>query len=155
MTDKREYYFKSSKTTVILEGSFLRIKRKGLTNVINHGLDGEKSIDLRNVTSVQLKEPRITTGYLQFAFSGSNEGKSGVFEAVKDENTIAFIKKDSEKAHEIKKYAENIMNSKYNSTPTASPASASEEIRKYKELLDDGIISEEEFQTKKKQLLEM
>lgn len=33
------------------------------------------------------------------------------------------------------------------------PVSSAEEIRKYKELLDDGIITEEEFQAKKTQLL--
>ncbi|MBU8597785.1 SHOCT domain-containing protein [Alkalihalobacillus clausii] len=36
-------------------------------------------------------------------------------------------------------------------TMTASPA---DEIRKYKSLLDDGIISEEEFEKKKKELLD-
>lgn len=34
-----------------------------------------------------------------------------------------------------------------------NPTSAADELRKYKELLDDGIISQEEFDQKKKQLL--
>lgn len=34
-----------------------------------------------------------------------------------------------------------------------SPTSAADEIRKYKELLDEGIITAEEFEQKKKQLL--
>lgn len=38
---------------------------------------------------------------------------------------------------------------------TVSNFSAADEIIKYKKLLDDGIISEEEFQTKKKQLLKL
>ncbi len=33
--------------------------------------------------------------------------------------------------------------------------SSADEIRKYKELLDDGIITEEEFNAKKKQLLNL
>lgn len=37
--------------------------------------------------------------------------------------------------------------------PTASTVSIPDEIRKFKELLDDGIITQEEFDTKKKQLL--
>ena len=32
---------------------------------------------------------------------------------------------------------------------------AAEELKKYKELLDKGVITEEEYQEKKKQLLEM
>ena len=37
--------------------------------------------------------------------------------------------------------------------PAASGTSAADEIRKYKELLDEGIITQEEFDAKKKQLL--
>lgn len=39
------------------------------------------------------------------------------------------------------------------SAPAATTVDASEELRKYKALVDDGIISEEDFAEKKKQLL--
>lgn len=42
-----------------------------------------------------------------------------------------------------------------NHTKNNSGASAADEIRKFKGLLDDGIISQEEFEMKKKQLLEL
>ncbi|WP_376701054.1 SHOCT domain-containing protein [Listeria grandensis] len=38
------------------------------------------------------------------------------------------------------------------SSPVTSPA---DELRKFKDLLDDGIITQEEFSDKKKQLLEL
>ena len=41
------------------------------------------------------------------------------------------------------------------STNKTNNTDTSEEIRKFKALLDDGIITIEEFETKKKQLLEM
>ena len=39
--------------------------------------------------------------------------------------------------------------------PDYSITSAADEIRKYKSLLDDGIITQEEFEAKKKQLLNL
>jgi predicted Zn-dependent peptidase len=41
---------------------------------------------------------------------------------------------------------------KETATTTVTPSSA-DELRKFKELLDSGIITQEEFDTKKKQLL--
>ena len=38
-------------------------------------------------------------------------------------------------------------------TVQAAPASSAEELRQYKQLLEDGVISQEEFDAKKKQLL--
>lgn len=37
--------------------------------------------------------------------------------------------------------------------PDAKNFSSADELRKFKELLDDGIITQEEFETKKKELL--
>lgn len=45
-----------------------------------------------------------------------------------------------------------------NRAPSPIPSfgqSAAEDLKKYKELLDDGVITQEEFQEKKKKLLEM
>lgn len=155
----KEYTFKSAgKTTVTVDGNFLRIKRKGMLNFVNHGMDGEKTIDITNMSGIQMKEAgSITSGYLQFIVLGSKESKGGLFSATQDENTIMFIKKEQEMANEIKVYVENILSNK-NAVKTTSEekelkVDTVDEIRKYKALAEDGIITEEEFQTKKKQLL--
>lgn len=41
------------------------------------------------------------------------------------------------------------------SAPSAQASNAADELKKFKELLDQGVITEEEFQTKKAQLLKM
>ena len=42
----------------------------------------------------------------------------------------------------------------YTPTPTAkAPTSSADELKKYKDLLDKGVITQEEFDAKKKQLL--
>lgn len=150
--------FKSAgKTTVTLDGNFLRIKRKGALNLLNHGMDGEKSIDINNVSGVQMKEAgALTNGYIQFIFSGSKESKGGLFAATQDENTIMFAKKEQKMADEIKAYVENILANKHSfvaAPQQETKADPVDEIRRYKALADEGIISEDEFQQKKKQLL--
>ena len=78
---------------------------------------------------------------------GSKESKGGVFAATKDENTVMFVKR-AKMAEEIKTYIEGILSNK-GQTQVAATTSGADEILKYKELLDQGIITEEEFQAKK------
>lgn len=54
------------------------------------------------------------------------------------------------KASDIKNKAESYINDQ-----NSNPNDPFEEIKKYKELLDLGIITEEEFQTKKNELLDL
>jgi hypothetical protein len=150
----KEFEFKGAgKTTITLDGNFLRIKRKGFLNASNHGLDGEKSIDINNITGVQFKESGITSGYIQFLIKGSSESKGGIFAAARDENSVLFIKKEQKMAEEIKAYVENIMTNK-NSSTIVQPLSAADELKKFAELKDAGIITEEEFNAKKDNLVE-
>lgn len=150
----RIFEFKGAgKTIVKIEGNFIRLKRKGALNFLNHGLDGEKTIDINNMTGIQIKEANFfTNGYIQFIFMGSQESKRGVMAAATDENTVMFTKREQKMAEEIKEYIESILVNKSKSQVAAS-VSGADEILKYKELLDQGIITEEDFQAKKKQLL--
>ncbi|MGX5475990.1 DUF4429 domain-containing protein [Bacillus toyonensis] len=150
----RIFEFKGAgKTIVRIEGNFIRLKRKGALNFLNHGLDGEKTIDINNMTGIQIKKANfITNGYIQFIFMGSQESKRGVMAAATDENTVMFTKREQKMAEEIKEYIENILVNK-SKPQVAAAISGADEILKYKELLDQGVITEEEFKSKKKQLL--
>lgn len=150
----RIFEFKGAgKTIVKIEGNFIRLKRKGALNFLNHGLDGEKTIDINNMTGIQIKKANFfTNGYIQFIFMGSQESKRGVMAAATDENTVMFTKREQKMAEEIKEYIESILVNKSKPLVAAS-VSGADEILKYKELLDQGVITEEEFRAKKKQLL--
>lgn len=104
------FYIKSSKTTIRLDNKFLRIARGGLNNAILQGLDGEKTILLGSITAFQIKEPGMTTGYMQFIYPGSSDVKAGVWSAVKDENTIAFSKNEKSTILAIKNAIEAKLN---------------------------------------------
>lgn len=101
------FEIKHAKAVIRIDNHFIRIARKAnFTNVVLQGLDGEKSIVLNQVTAYQLKAPGKTTGYLQIVYPGSQDTKGGVFDAVKDENTIIFLDEDIPKIVEIKNILE-------------------------------------------------
>ena len=135
------------------------IQHKGVLNLFAMGLKGDKTIYFNNITSVQLKKGGWTAGYLQFSILGGRENVAGVLGATQDENTITFNSNKNDEAEKIAEYINKKLSEIRNgfmqpqvvsTAPTSSPA---DEIRKYKELLDMGAITQEEFDAKKKQIL--
>jgi hypothetical protein len=130
------------------------IKRKGFAAKVFYGFTnpkGEKTIYLDQITAIQIKQPYFTSGYMQFTIPGGIESRTGVFDATRDENSVVIQSKQQyEIASEIKNIIEKLRSS---SSVTAGVSSNADELRKFKQLMDDGIISKEEFEQKKKQLL--
>ena len=142
-----KYYFRSNgKYEVEINSNLITITNKGAQNFINKGAVGTKTIKIENITGVQFKEWGNLTGYIQFILMGQ-EVKGGALAAVQDENTITFSTRTEEGwAREIKEYIESY-------SPNTNNISAADEILKYKNLLDLGAITQEEFDCKKKELL--
>lgn len=131
----------------------LVIRRKGAISFITQGLKGDKEIQIKQISSIQLKSPSfVTNGYIQFGFLGGQETKGGLFNATKDENTIMFNKKQEDDFLEIKKIIEEKLDQHNNREPNKSPSGLND-LEKLAELRDKGIITEEEFQAKKKKIL--
>jgi len=129
--------------------------KAGLGSFITGNIsDGEKTIYYADCIGVQFKKSGLQIGYLQFETSGGimNNKANNFF----NENTFTWDKpqQSNEKMEEVSQYVkervEYYKNAKNAPVAATSPA---EEIKKYKELLDMGVISQEEFNTKKKQLL--
>lgn len=132
---------------------------------------GERRVDLRNVSGVEtFSRVNTANGYLRFINKGSRRNSlydceyfffnnSIPFESKKIKQRIDTIKNIlSERISVIEREAEAIAVQKQQrvaDTPTVpqNKVDAFEEIRKFKQLLDEGIISEGEFNIKKKQLL--
>ena len=140
----------NGKYTIEVTKGAIKVTQKGLLNTITKGLVGAKTFSVKNLSGVQYKAPGMTTGYIQFVLIGSNETKSGVFGAVKDENTILFTKKEESLIRELKEFIEYSIE---NPNSQKKEESGFSDLHKLKELLDDGIITEEEFAVKKKQIL--
>ncbi len=133
------------------------IRRKGILSAINQGLKGEKRIPYSSITSVQFKEPGMTTGYIQFGVLGGRESKGGVFDATQDENTVLFLKNAANEFRQLRDLVETrSMATKHgNSRPVAAAPSANfaEELTRLADLRDRGVLTEDEFSAQKDRLL--
>ena len=122
----------------------------------SNATDGEKIIYYKDIIGIQYKEPGFTVGYLQLETSAPsmNNGISNFF----GENSFTFDNSgDSVGVLEMQPIVEYIKKRvedyKRNDSGTVQAVSAADEIKKFKELLDMGVITQEEFDAKKKQLL--
>lgn len=134
------------------------ISRQGFTAKAIYGLTkGDKSIYLNQISAIQIKEAGFSGGYIQFSLAGGNESTKGRWDAASDENSVTFASTQNDAALDIKKKIEEIKeeSQKKQNAPTyiKNEVSSADEILKFKNLLDLGIITQDEFNTKKKQLL--
>lgn len=153
---RKEYKFNGSTagtSIIILEDNKITIKRKGICSLVNHGLKGEKTIQISSITGTQYKKSGIANGYLQFIITGSQKTKGGLSSAQKDENSVVWVyKKCNEYAEEIIRYIEE-----HNSIKDPSNVMVKEDkydkLAKIKKLLDDGILTQKEFEEEKQEIL--
>ncbi|GGB52927.1 SHOCT domain-containing protein [Fictibacillus barbaricus] len=144
------YEFKGSNGTLVVQPTKVILK---YGKFLGSG-KGEKEIRIKSITGIQIKKPGLLAGYIQFAFSGGKEqnGRS-VFDATKDENTIMCSnKKQYEGFLTAKELIEKYQDEMDNGNKSTSVSTA-DEIKKLADLRDSGILTEEEFAAKKKQLL--
>jgi len=150
--EQKEY--KGYNGTIILTDTGVIIKR-GLKGFLLGGgmIRGDKSIPYTSIIAVQFKKAGLVAGYLQLTLTGGSEAKGGLFQSATDENTInfhAWTKKDNELFAEAKELIEQKIHQSKGGSPIKSDA---ENLEKFAELRDKGIITAEEFKAKKKQLL--
>ena len=112
----------------------------------------EISIPFDSIISVIYKKPSfLNKGTLEFKTAQAGYGAInwgfGISTQLNDANTILFNKENDCIAIEIKNYIEN--SKKGNASNNVDYS----QLQKLKELLDGGVISQEEFDAKKKQIL--
>lgn len=147
----------------IFENKCIITTKVTLGSLLTHNAtDGAKTIYYADVVSVQFKEPGITIGYLQLETPGltMNNATSNFF----NENSFTFDTTviSTEKMREVAAYVENrVQEIKHPKAETpaqiapAAPFSVADELLKFKQLLDMGVLTQEEFDKKKNELLNL
>lgn len=145
--------YKGYNGTIILTDTGVVIKRGAKGFLLGGGmLRGDKTIPYGSIVAVQCKKAGIMSGYLQLSLRGGSEAKSGVNEAVKDENTVTFQANKNKMFLELKELIEQKMH-QYSQGGQVSNSTQVNDLEKLARLKEKGIITDEEFTAKKKQLL--
>lgn len=129
------------------------ITHTGVLNFFAMGIKGDKTIYYNDLTAVQFKKAGWLAGYIQFSLPGGMESVGGVFAASSDENTININSYENEIAEKMVAYIQAKIKEARSPKVVSVSTSAADEVIKLKSLLDMGIITQEEFDAKKKQLL--
>ena len=116
--------------------------------------DGEKTIYFEDCIGVQFKESGLQIGYLQFETAGRimNNSASNFF----NENTFTYdtTVQTNEFMVKVAAYVKDRVRACKQKPAAAAPAaSGADELLKFKNLLDMGVITQEEFDKKKQQIL--
>ena len=143
-------------STLKVYSDYLTIKHSGALNFMSkRGLKGEKRINFNSISSIECrKATTMAAGFIQFSIMGSGFG-GGITASAGDENSILFDASKNNLVQQIVDYIEKrrMEISVPQAQQVVNTVSSADELMKFKQLLDQGIISQEEFDAKKKQLL--
>ena len=118
--------------------------------------NSSKMLPMANIMSVSVTPCTLwARGFIEFSVPGGKDSRT-IEEALRNENAFPLAYGQNAEAMKIKAYIEEqIMKHANNKggTTIVQAASPAEELKKMKELLDMGIITQDEFDAKKKQLL--
>lgn len=148
MEDDQNLYY-GYNGQLLLTDTGIVIKRSGLLmSFLSGGMfRGDKTIPYSSIVAVQFRRAGIQFGYIQFSIRGGGEAKGGLMEASKDENSITFLRRSNADFEKAKSHIETRMNE------SAAPRSGLDDLEKLAALKDKGIITQEDFDLKKKSLL--
>lgn len=127
------------------------VKKKGaLISLLNNKFMGDKSFYISDISAIDHRPATmLANGYIRILTPGNTDSGNGVNDAIYDENAIVFKRDKNEVAQKIVATIERLRHQ-----PTSSAVhSPADELRKYKALADDGVITQAEFEAKKKQIL--
>jgi hypothetical protein len=148
---KHEYFAQNA--WLYVDDGGIRIKPHGKMFSKTHT---EKVIPFSQIVSVEYCSPhKMKPGYLYFqTVGGAGNSRSIDRDALKnDENAVFFVAMDDEKVKAIKADIDKAVAQSGAPVVVATAPSSADEILKFKQLLDNGIITQDEFDAKKKQLL--
>lgn len=141
---------------VVYDDKVVLSQKNGLYSALSGTFGGgEKTIYFADCISIQFSKSKILMGHLTFETASVNLAGSNAYH---NANTFIWTTKQqsNEKMEEVanfcRKKMEEIKSGK-NAAAAVSQTSSADELKKFKELLDNGIITQDEFDAKKKQIL--
>jgi len=154
---EKQYEISIPGSTLTVYDDCVSFKHKGAMGFITKGIQGERKLFYKQIASVQFRAATgLTSGFIEFYLDGHHNSKQGggLLSGTQNENRFYFYKRDQDEMKKDHDYIQDKI-SKINIivVEESSTSSNADELRKFKQLFDDGIINEDEFKAKKKELL--
>ncbi|MGW3511190.1 DUF4429 domain-containing protein [Streptomyces sp. NPDC000994] len=156
-----DMYAKGTGGQLRFDGQYVTFEHKGFLARATTG-KGEKRLHISQISAVQWKPAgMVVNGFIQFTIPGGNEVRSSfgsqTFSAVEDENSVVF-NRNQQPAFEAMRAAidEAIARQHAAPQPAAAPAagaSVAEQLTQLGALVQQGLMSREEFEQAKARLL--
>ena len=136
----------------------VRIKHSGVRGLVTLGMGkGDKELQIDQISGMQWRDAgMMLLGHIQFTLIG---GSTDSRVAAKDENAVQFEKKRQPAFEVVRATVDRLMHESRQArampvyTPTAVTSDIPDQLRKLGELRDAGILTQEEFASKKAELL--
>jgi hypothetical protein len=151
-----EIYAEGAGSSLWAYSDRIRIRHWGMRSFFTQGFfRGEKEIPYESITAVEWREPgSMTVGFIQFTILG---GVTDAKKAVFDENAVPFNPNQVDVFRAAKAHIDGRLRSlRASRSGGAAPArpDVAEQLRQLRKLRDEGIVNEEEFAAKKRELLD-
>jgi len=140
--------------TIVFDGVSVTIHRTGISRLTIG--KGHKQIPLDHITAVQFKPAGpLVNGFIQFTLAGGIEPRSRAgsqtFDAVRDENSVVFTRKQMPDFELIRGLIQGAHAARLGGQPAASGVQA--RMEELKAMLDGGLITTGEYDLKRIDLL--
>lgn len=128
----------------------ITISRKGVMGFLTQGPKGDKRIPYESIAAAQIKPASLlVNGYIRFTIIGEVESRTGTLRATADENTVMFQGREQGEAFaKLREAVQEKIDQR-----CSRPVSAADEIAKLAGLRAGGLITPEEYEAKKRQIL--
>ena len=149
-----ELFAKGNNGIITIDGDWLTIDRKRFGRA-GHS-QGDRRIPLASITAVQMQPARLfTNGFIRFTVPGSPQFRGGLQNAMRDENAVTFRWGQDRGFNMVRAAVEQHITAHPAGAPTgAGKPDIPEQIKKLGELREQKLITDEEFEAKKAELLD-
>ncbi|WP_158613190.1 MULTISPECIES: DUF4429 domain-containing protein [unclassified Frondihabitans] len=153
-----DYSVKGHNGQITFDGETVAITREGFFGRIGQGRS-TKSLPIRSIGAVQFKPASaLVNGYLQFSVQGevsqrNNQLGSRVTGAAADENSVIFTKKQQAEFQELADALTDAVRTAHQPQTVAAAPDLADQLQKLAGLRDSGILTPQEFDAKKADIL--
>ncbi|SFU31709.1 hypothetical protein SAMN04487886_10068 [Clostridium sp. DSM 8431] len=119
-----------------------------------HGVKGEKYIQLNHIVAVQVRNSVLGYGYLALTLSGKVKAKNHLITALTDDDTVFFYTKYLSEYIKMKDLINKYIKIDNDNKKESSKIEYVDIIEKLADLKNKNLITKEEFDFKKRDLLD-